>query len=379
MSEVGRFPARITFWQIMPSIHQSAQIRSLIDRGFEVTVVVEGGIDPERAALGWTLPDFGTAQLVISPSQEQINAIAGMHTRETIHLIGGLRGYRLGKSAFAACMRAKARMGLLSEGGNPLGLGGAARRFLYLAQRIKYGRDIDFVLTMGQNGVHWYRQSGWPRDKIFPYAYITTREQRSELTHLPDSGKATIELLYVGQLIHRKGVDILLRALQRVIQSNWCLAIAGTGPLQAEYIRMCRELGLAERVEFLGVLPNDAVKERIARADLLVLPSRFDGWGAVVNEALMCGVPVICSDQCGASDLLQADWRGEVFPSQSVPVLTKLLEKRINFGRTTRELRTEISTWSRCIAGECVAEYLCRIFGHVYHGESRPIPPWDEQ
>ena len=50
----------------------------------------------------------------------------------------------------------------------------------------------------------------------------------------------------------------------------------------------------------------------MAAADVLVLPSRFDGWGAVVNEALMVGTPVICSDRCGASDVIENGRNGYV-------------------------------------------------------------------
>lgn len=370
------FPTRITFWQNMPSIHQSAQIRSLVDMGFEVTVIVEGNIGSDRLALGWKTPDFGNAQLVISPSLDQISTLAFTQTAETIHLIAGLRGYELGKSAFEACRRAKARMGLLCEGGNPLGLGGIARRILYMAQRIKYGKDIDFVLAMGQNGVQWYCQSGWPSTKTFPHAYITESFQIDELDNSSDLENGTFEILYVGQLIHRKGVDILLRALQRVNMENWRLSIAGTGPLQSEYIQKCRELGIDNHVKFIGVLPNDAVKVRIAHADLLVLPSRFDGWGAVVNEALMSGVPVICSDQCGAADLLRSEWRGAVFPTESVQALADLLKKKIGQCKNSPEMRNRIRTWSHCIEGEVAAGYLYRVLAHVYKSEPRPSPPW---
>jgi len=376
VNELKAIPTRITFWQNMPSIHQSAQIRSLIDMGFEVTVVVEGNIDSDRLALGWKSPDFGSAHLIICPSQGQISSIAFTRTTETIHLIGGLRGYSLAASAFAACKRAKARMGLLCEGGNPLGFGGVARRFLYIAQWIKYGGDIDFVLAMGQNGVSWYRQCGWPSNKVFPYAYITESFQIGGLDNQPDLEKNTFEILYVGQLIFRKGVDILLQALQHVSKENWRLSIAGTGPLQSEYVRKCQEFGIDKHVEFLGVLPNDTVNVRIAHADLLVLPSRFDGWGAVVNEALMNGVPVICSDQCGAADLLREDWRGAVFPAESVQSLTELLKTKIGLCKNSPEMRNKIRTWSHCIEGEIAASYIRRVFAHVYRSEPRPNPPW---
>ena len=59
----------------------------------------------------------------------------------------------------------------------------------------------------------------------------------------------------------------------------------------------------------------------IAAADLLALPSRWDGWGLVVNEALAVGVPVIASNACGASDLIRQDVNGYVFTSEDAASL----------------------------------------------------------
>ena len=56
-----------------------------------------------------------------------------------------------------------------------------------------------------------------------------------------------------------------------------------------------------------------------------MLPSRFDGWGAVVNEALMVGTPVICSDRCGASDLIENGRNGYVFEAGNARALRERL------------------------------------------------------
>lgn len=64
--------------------------------------------------------------------------------------------------------------------------------------------------------------------------------------------------------------------------------------------------------------------------DVLVLPSRYDGWGVVVNEALMAGVPVICSDQVGASAVVEKWQCGSIFASEDLPDLVSKLENLLN-------------------------------------------------
>src|SRR5437870_11248743 len=79
-------------------------------------------------------------------------------------------------------------------------------------------------------------------------------------------------------------------------------------------------------------------------ADLLVLPSRYDGWGAVINEALMSGIPAICSDNCGAADLVRSSVQlGAVFRAGSAIDLARVLGTWIRRGPLS-ERRTEEHT-----------------------------------
>jgi glycosyltransferase involved in cell wall biosynthesis len=125
-------------------------------------------------------------------------------------------------------------------------------------------------------------------------------------------------------------------------------------------------------------MPNGQVLEAISRHDLFVLPSRFDGWGAVVNEALMCGVPVVCSEACGAADLVAAPWRGESFAAGSVAALREVLERRIEAGPTSSETRDRIRDWSCCISGKAVSHYLLAVVDAAAGRAPRPRPAWRE-
>ena len=365
----------LVFWQNMLSMHQSAYIRALADMGHNVTVVAERDVIPVRRDLGWDSPNFGAVRILLSPDEKTVSEVVCEGVKDTVHVIGGLRGYSLGKRAFHACKINRARMGFLSEGADPRGVRGGVRRVLYNLDRIRYGRNVDFVLAMGRNGVRWYRECGWPQGRIFSSAYIT------ELPRMEDSdcGRGLddrFEIIFVGQLISRKGVDILLSALGRIGNKNWRLTVVGDGPLRSEYEAIAQRIGVDLRTQFLGALPNQQTLDLIASSDLLVLPSRFDGWGAVINESLMRGVPAICSDYCGASDLLMERWRGEVFPAEDPDALGVALCRRLDGGRKTPELSRRIRSWAECIEGPKAAGYLVGVLEHVFHGAECPVPPW---
>ena len=86
---------RVVFWQNMLSIHQSAYLKALCDIGFNVTLVAEIDQLPGRRLQGWPIPDLGTVEVIVSPEKQQIRQIVDGSSSDTIHVVGGYRGYRL--------------------------------------------------------------------------------------------------------------------------------------------------------------------------------------------------------------------------------------------------------------------------------------------
>jgi len=102
--------------------------------------------------------------------------------------------------------------------------------------------------------------------------------------------------LFVGRLVYYKGVDTLLAAMARVPDAK--LIVAGDGPLKPELMGMARELGVADRVRFLGRVSHEDKVALYSASDFLVLPAthRSEAFGLVQVEAFACGLPVISTD-----------------------------------------------------------------------------------
>ena len=124
----------------------------------------------------------------------------------------------------------------------------------------------------------------------------------------PGAGGAVGDLLFVGRLIERKGVDVLVRALGELARdhSDVTLAIAGDGPEKSRLQELCRRLGVAERVTFLGHLERGALAERYRRASIFVLPAMSDAMPNAVLEAMASGLALIATPG-GAGDLIQGN------------------------------------------------------------------------
>jgi glycosyltransferase involved in cell wall biosynthesis len=367
---------RLIFWQSSLSLLNNSYISALAGRpGWGVTVIAERRMKPEREALGWVVPDFGQARLVIASENPEALRLE-QYPEDAIHVLEGMRGFSLVRRVLPLLAKRSAHVGVVFESGDASGFQGWLRRILYTWQGLAHSSGIDFFLAMGSQGVGWYRKCLFPKSKIYRFGYVTALVDggRPEAMQIGITDKVTLGFL--GALIPRKGGDLLLRALAGLRDRNWRLIIMGDGGSRSSWERLAARGRIADNVTFMGVLPNAEAKKILGDLDLFVLPSRFDGWGAVVNEALMQGVPVVCSDRCGARDLLSDKWRGDAFQAGSVEDLRDVLRTWIGRGKRTPELTARIKTWSHCIEGGSVADYFAEVLEHVYHDAPRPTAPW---
>lgn len=105
-----------------------------------------------------------------------------------------------------------------------------------------------------------------------------------------------IRFVTLAQLIHRKGIDILIEACQRLPQGRYSVDVYGDGPLRARLEKRAQDAGVA--VTLHQPLPFDQRMQAFAGKHCFVFPTRWDGWGMAPVEALAAGLPVISSDQC---------------------------------------------------------------------------------
>ena len=344
----------------------------LAELAHDVTVVASEAMSSDRLALGWAVPNLGQARVVVNPIETEIRQLTESSDKEAIHVMAGARWTALGRQALRECLTLERRIGILSEAPDPRGLSGYGRRAKYTLERYTRGSHYDFVLAMGEMGVGWFRRCGYPAPTVFPFAYVTEPAPRTR-TNGPASAPV---LLYAGRFIPLKGVDLLLRAFATVPSKDAKLHLLGDGPEKQRLEFLARDLGILDRVAWLAKRDPAGVQLEMEKADVTLLPSRKDGWGAVVNESLMAGTPVICSTACGAAELIRQPWLGTVFQSGSVEDLAKALQYWIGLGPRSPAERERIRQWANCISGESVAKYFASIMDHVYSSSPRPIAPW---
>jgi len=144
------------------------------------------------------------------------------------------------------------------------------------------------------------------------------------------SGGRALELLCVASLTPRKGHAVLFHALARLKHHPWRLFCAGSErlhpPTAALLCQLAAELGLTERIEFLGELDAAALAIRYRRADVFVLPSHHEGYGMALAEALARGLPIVSTTAGAIPDTVPAN-AGLLVPSGDEAALTDALAR----------------------------------------------------
>ncbi|MBC8154329.1 MAG: glycosyltransferase [Bacteroidetes bacterium] len=135
--------------------------------------------------------------------------------------------------------------------------------------------------------------------------------------------------VFIGRLIDAKNLPTLLNAFaaaRKQALTDWGLLLLGEGPLHDALTEQISELGLMKVVRLFPGRPWYEVAGLLTLSDVLVLPSTSEPWGLVVNEAMVCGLPVIVSDRCGcAVDLVRDGENGFVIDPDHPEMLTRCL------------------------------------------------------
>jgi glycosyltransferase involved in cell wall biosynthesis len=308
--------------------------RSAADRNWSIdTLSAYEEILPGRT-IGW-----------LGPSAHFNRGIAGILKKETSELFI-LSDYSAPTTQIAMRMLTRRKKRWVFWGEIP---GFRQRGRLTSLLRQKFQRPIangaTAIAAIGSEAVDVY-QMLFPQIRVFNVPYFCDLARfRTAATARSTQSKHTVDVLFSGQLIERKGVDLLIRAFAQISDQvpELRLQLLGTGPA-LDALRGMVPIDLRHRIQFLGFQQPTALPEIFAAADVFVLPSRHDGWGVVVNEALGAGLPIIVSDRVGARDLVKDGCNGFVTIAGDIDCLATALLKlgrssnlRTSFGRSSAE------------------------------------------
>ncbi|HKR21936.1 MAG TPA: glycosyltransferase family 4 protein [Pyrinomonadaceae bacterium] len=212
------------------------------------------------------------------------------------------------------------------------------------------------IWGIGKFAVDEYRREFGPRRSYFNLPYFSDLDRFQNAGARRNSERV---FLFSGSLIARKGIDLLARAFVRLAGEfpDVRLRIAGDGELRQS---VAQAVGpVKDRVEFTGFKDWEELPELYASADVLCVPSRYDGWGLVVPEGLASGMPVIATDRMGAAlEFIQTGENGWLVPAGDENAILHAMREAVSLSAE------DLARRSHC-ARESVREHT------LQHGSAR--------
>lgn len=179
-----------------------------------------------------------------------------------------------------------------------------------------------------------------------------------------DGHTRPLTFLFCGQMIARKGIDVLLQAFDRLIAggAEARLLLVGREAELPEFMNLVTPATRA-KIDYEGFQAPEALPSYFARSDVFVLPSRHDGWGVVVNQALATGVPIITSDAVGAGmDYVQNGVNGVTVRAGDVDELHAALQTFSHNPGLVRSWGERSREISRALTPEAGAQKWVEVF-----------------
>jgi len=178
-----------------------------------------------------------------------------------------------------------------------------------------------------------------------------------------------LQLLFLGNLIPRKGLHTLLEALAVLPRPTWRLVVAGSLTMDAAYTqaihRQVERMGLREQVTFTGPLIVEEVAGRLAQSQVLAVPSTYEGYGIVYLEGMSFGLPAIATTAGGAQEIITHGRDGFLVAPEDPAGLARCLklllgdrERLLAMSLAARETFRAHPTW----------EETCRTVHHFMQG-----------
>lgn len=245
----------------------------------------------------------------------------------------------------------------------------------YRYHYFKFDKYISIFLPLGQKGVADFNRFGWNNSKLFPFMYnpLIPKYEIKELKRVSNN----IRFLYVGRFFYEtKGIDILMKASSLLKGNNWKLDLVGGYGKDANKVIKWAEKQV--KVNYIGSWPSEEVGKNMGNYDVVIIPSRYDGWNLLANEAITARIGTIITDEAVSDEMIKASGAGKVVAAGNVPALANAMQEVINNPEIVVDWKQKALKYEPCISSEIVGNYFINILDYTFYDSTLPRPhcPW---
>lgn len=376
------------FWfNSPPKVERGAYSHVAAVWGNTVHYVITQPLRQERINLGWDDGDYGDAKITtLPPSTDPAEFVAGIlrESADAVHVFSGFSGTVGDYLTRVAGAPNRPKIAVVTE--RPGTYGPFVKKMLRLfgmgiKQRLirrRISGAVDVLLPLGHAGVETFGSYGWPASKMFPFMYCPdVMTAPPTPTASTTAHPAVTRFLYVGRFSRfTKGTNTLLAACDRLNPESWHLGLVGGYGDHQSVTRAW--IARHKNAELFENYSSAQVSKLMGEYDVCVVPSHFDGWNVVINEAFSRGLPVIATNQAISDEIVTKSGAGLVVRSHSARALAEALTYASEHPSDVAKWRARAEAFFPRISPPCVGDYLVSVLDHALLDvpSPRPTPPW---
>jgi glycosyltransferase involved in cell wall biosynthesis len=365
---------KIVWWETQLTQHQSYTLEELSQK-INISVIVVKDENKIRLKQGWKLktkldsyklPNWNYYTLIkkILKNKNKIHFFAGPFENRKLILASLILIMLKSKVYFFSEPYSPIKFDYLNNGNKISNyMKYKFRPFLYKIYGKIYLNNINGILTVSELAIKQFKEIGAKNKQIYPFGYFVPKLNFKKNVN---ENRKKLKIVFVGSLIYRKGIDYLCKVVKKLNSKNFVIQLDVYGPGNTAILGK-KTKGL----NYCGVIPFGQSQQVISDYDLFVFPSRFDGWGVVVNESILAGVPVLCSDSVGAKCIIEKFNCGVIFSLNKKNDLENKLKNLANNQFKLKEMSKNISLAQKFLSPKYAATYIFDVLNN-----NKPISPW---
>lgn len=367
---------KLIWWECHLTDHQFYTIKALSDK-CEITLISEKTSNTSRVKQGWKNSNYNFENIIYI--DKYFKALRIINKNDECPIIFG-GPFESWKTIFALIISIfnKKEIYILTEPYSDTNEGlfndnfvfynflkNKTRIFLYQLYSFLFFHKINAFFVISKKAYYQFLSLKVPECKLFPYCYFVPNINSNFKKEL-DINLSNFKLVFVGNLSMRKGIDLLIEAIHELnlLRYNITLDIFGPG----DFSRFDMSYPM---ITYKGVIPFGETTQFISKYDILIVPSRFDGWGVVVNEAIYAKVPVICSSNTGASGMIKLHNCGLIFNEVTVDKIKNALLTVLETPQILIEWRNNLNILNNIISPNDGAEYIFNVINNIDVNKSK--------
>lgn len=213
-------------------------------------------------------------------------------------------------------------------------------------ERIQIYKKFNFITYFSDSIHDRLLAYGFNSDKIVKIPTLIDTKSKNDYVPIDEDNI----ILFTGRVVEYKGVEFLIRAVARLTHKNWKVVLAGTGDTiyVKKLVKLCVQLGISDKISFVGHLMRSELESYLARAKVFVFPSiGHEGYGYSGADARSFGIPIVAFDVGGVEEWLIDGYNGYIVPVKDVDAMAKAIDKILLDGSLFNRLRENAYTWNR--------------------------------